>query len=153
MENIPILHTTSSLDLWLDSRINYNDYDDKPDIYKSEYNNISFYYNISDIELSMKNNYLKETYKKYNEDNSYLDLTNQEDKDIYDRMKYIQCYTNGNKMKLIYIDPFTNRYIVDMLFRKLIDSSQDIICPNNVPLISTNMRKSFYKFCYEHSKY
>lgn len=153
MEKIPFISSNSPIEIWLDSNMKCEFYDGEIEIYKSEYNNLSCYYNIDDIELTMIDYLLKDTYKKYLENNSYLDLTNNEDKEIYNRMKYMQHYTLGDKSKYIYINPVTNRYIVDMLFRKLLDNSQDLVSPNNVPLITKDMRKSFYKFCYDHSKH
>ena len=153
MEQIPLLHTNNSLDIWLDSEIKYNEIDDNPEIYKSQYNNVSVYYNLNDSELKMKNSFLATIFKNYKDDNSYLDLNNENDIEIYDRIKYMQYYTRDDKSKLIYINPNTNRYIVDMLFRKLLDncSLHSLICPNETQLITKNMRRSFYKFCYENS--
>lgn len=150
MNKTLLFASSSPFDIWLDSEIEYYD---KPEIYNSKYNNISFYYNINDVELNMKNHFLIENYKQYLENETYLDLYNKEDEEIYDRMAYIQHYTFKDKDKFIYINPNTNRYIVDLLFRKLLDNSQDLTTPNDTPLINKNMRTSFYKFCYEHSKH
>jgi len=117
----------NSIKFWLNKKININMYE--PEIYISKY--------------SIDTYYTKDSYE----------LVNNE----INSSEYVQSYKILNNQLeseyKLYINQYTNRYIADMLFRKLIDYCIDNNITNNknIPLINKEYRNQFYLLCYKNS--
>ncbi|AXN91125.1 hypothetical protein nvc2_038 [Namao virus] len=60
-------------------------------------------------------------------------------------------YPKTNERIVFYFNPKTRLYLCDLLFRKLIDRCNNTISFEFMPVVVPEMRREFYKFCYNAS--
>ena len=142
---------------WLDEKI-----DNYPPKYKLIHRDLNTYYLVNDKNLlcnkNDKINELEELNKEINEFNnldeliekkSYDELIN--DKKLIEDSNYVHVFRNSNEKFVQYLDPYTPRYHVNMIFNKIIDycHKNNLYDIKGELLIDKRMRNNFVKFCYE----
>ena len=143
---IPLaLLSNNNLDKWLNKVL--NNYETTIQPYKSDNNKQLYYDDINDIDFNANDEILSQI------------ITNMTDTELDENpeLKKLNEY-----MDHILINPDTNRYHANLLFRQLIDFSHEndfnYKIYNDITneydkknLLNKSMKKSFYEFCYNYS--
>jgi hypothetical protein len=120
------------------------------------------------LNTSNKNKDTVDPYKSCYNINSYYMIKKEKDIDLVNYKGPISASNSNSEnedpyMDHIYIDPTTNRYHTNMLFRMLVDYSYNnefdysLHDPEtnepyaNFNLMDRSLKTSFYKFCFEYS--
>lgn len=139
---------------WLDS-INY---DSEPINYELYDNKLSNYY--SEKSLKKNNNSrinelleLKQLIKNGKICN--LERNKGYDRQLIEDSHFVQVFEKEGKNFYFYINQYTNRYLVNMLFNQLIDEciKNNLIDENGKYIINKDMRQKFIEFCYNNSQH
>jgi len=151
---------------WLDQNL-YN-YD--PPIYLLNHRKLDTYYLKNDNNLLCNNEYKIRELTKLNykiNNNSKAELVKEKtyddleyDKQLIEESQYIHVFKTKQieqteQTKFIqYINPYTPRYHINMLFNKIIDYCyvNNIVTFKEDLLIDKKMRNKFVKFCFDNSK-
>ena len=132
-----------------------------PLIYKLYHRDLNTYYISNDQNLQSNDNQKIEELKSLNNQLDKIDdyeefINNKSYEELYyddqliEDSNYTHIFRNNNKQFIQFINPYTNRYHVNMLFNMIIDycfknKMKDI--KNNL-LINKKMRNDFVKFCF-----